>query len=78
VAIYSSKAGLFDRIEGSETLSKLPGSPRFYPVRSTGGSIPSAIDQRGVPGFVRATGETAEPSLYNAVSAAGKLTGRMR
>jgi biotin carboxylase len=78
VALYAPATGIFDRVDGAETLARHPGSPVFYPFRNPGDVIESTIDQRGAVGLVLATGATAELSMHNAMSAAGKLTPRMR
>ncbi|GII58788.1 argininosuccinate lyase [Planotetraspora thailandica] len=78
VAIYAPRTGVFEAIDGTGTLSDHPGAPELYLGRSSGEVIPTTIDQRGGIGLVIANGETAELSLQNAMSAAGKLTVRMR
>jgi biotin carboxylase len=78
VAVYAPATGVFDRIDGAEALAGHPGSPVLYPFRNPGDVIESTIDQRGGLGLVLATGATSELSMHNAMSAAGKLTPRMR
>ncbi|NMO55695.1 ATP-grasp domain-containing protein [Actinoplanes sp. TBRC 11911] len=78
VALYAPSTGVFDRIDGIEALAGHPGSPEYFAVATPGAAIESTIDQRGVLGLVMATGETAELAMHNAMSAAGKLTAKMR
>jgi biotin carboxylase len=78
VALYAPSTGVFDRIDGVQTLAGHPGSPELFEVAKPGATIASTDDQRGLLALVMATGETAELSMHNAMSAAGKLAARMR
>ncbi|RKR91814.1 biotin carboxylase [Micromonospora pisi] len=78
IAVYAPGVGTFDGISGAEQLRDHPGTPTLYPIQSPGDAIPATTDQRGVLAMLLADGETAELSLHNALSAAGKLTVRMR
>jgi hypothetical protein len=47
-------------------------------MRNPGDAVTSTTDQGGALAVVVAEGPTAELALHNALSAAGKLTARMR
>lgn len=78
IAIYAPRIGVFERIGGAEQLLDHPGAPTLYPIHRPGDVIPATTDQRGVLAMLLADGETAELSLHNALSAAGKLVVQMR
>jgi biotin carboxylase len=78
IAIYAPTAGVFDGIDGATTLLDHPGAPELFTLRERGDVIISTSDQRGLVAVVFTDGDTSELAMHNAVSAAGKLTVRMR
>ncbi|WP_329388361.1 ATP-grasp domain-containing protein [Streptomyces sp. NBC_01716] len=76
--LYPPRAGVFERIDGTETLDRHEGSIVLHRTRETGARMGSVHDLWGAVAILSARGETAEIAMLNALSAMRGLSVRTR